>query len=375
MKKLNINQLIFYLSYSLFLFCYTFNNVTFLQRYISYIDLFSLFLLFISILLKSKTYERKAFITIVLIGGILLISSFFSKDLMLVRIFLFIIAMKEMNFKKVIRYDFYVRIIFTIIVLLLYKLGLTNTLEFYRDGVIRNTLGFIHPNTFSVMVYTIVMEYIFIYVSKFKLRTFLLLLLAFIFIDKVSDSRTGELSLIVFMIMVLLDNVSTKTKKVAFKITKYVPLIMILISFIMIYLYKNNVVQIQKLNLILSGRIHYGQAFLDTYGIKLFGQEVKMFELIYSSINNLSSWVLDNSYLLLLIRYGLLCTIIFYKAIVDSIKVIKNEYSNSYLIYIVLTYLIMGAFETSLIKLQYNPFILILGYIIYSNRVGDLYEK
>ena len=89
---------------------------------------------------------------------------------------LFIIAFKGIELDSVVRFDIIVRLLFLMIVVILYFNGYTNTNIHYRDGSIRHSMGLSNPNVFSIHVMMIVSEYLYLKRKKLGLSSAIIVL-------------------------------------------------------------------------------------------------------------------------------------------------------------------------------------------------------
>lgn len=124
---------------------------------------------------------------------------------------------------------------------------------------------------------------------------------------------------------------------------------------------------IKNIDRLLSKRIYYTEQYLQKYDINLFGQKIETVSTVQSRLLNISPQILDNSYIVLLLKFGII--LLFCSCLLLSLR-LKLSYRerDKLLIIILIIFMIVGLFENWLIKINYNPFILSFSSLIYRER-------
>ena len=359
--KINVKKSLFYSAYFLFLFSSMFECVYIVDNYIKFIKVVSIVILLLQfLLLLNKGYTINNLLAIIS----LLILNFFvyyiSGEEKLLINYLFIICAKEIDIDKFIKYDAKLKIIFLIIVILLFYLGFTKNYNMIRpNGQIRYSMGFSHPNIFSTYVFSALASLFYVlYKNETNKKIFIMLLLfAICSIYYLADSRTIILSLILLLIFNIF-----KFKPQILRKVQYLPLILLCVSLIIGYKYNasNNIMS--KTNELLSQRLYFMNKYLNNYSINLFGNKLEYISSIYGKENGIEAMILDNSYLLFILRYGIINTIVFGYLLINTLK----KYSKENILNIIFTvFLIYGLFESGLINLDTNIFLLYLSNYFY----------
>ncbi len=171
-------------------------------------------------------------------------------------------------------------------------------------------------------------------------------------------SRTGVISIIFLVVMILLFR-SQRFRRM--KIIKYgcvfSPLICMIFSIVAGVKY-DEYSFLKILDMMLQGRIAQNNAYLDRYDIKLFGQH------IYEGAENGDFWNLDCAYLDMLICEGLIFAVLW---IVVSTALIKYMYNNNRMVEvaILVMYAIYGISETFLLNCFLNMSLFLYGEYLY----------
>jgi len=154
------------------------------------------------------------------------------------------------------------------------------------------------------------------------------------------------------------------------KVIKYlvisIPMICLVMSIVLVYLYERGNSVAEIINSLLQGRLRLGSLFMGIYSPKLFGQELA---------ENFSSgkdfFVLDSAYLDMYLCYGVLFTVLWVALSCCVLNWLYEE--KDYIgIAIVVSYSVFGMAETFLPNCFLNPSLLLYGKFILS-KLG--YEK
>lgn len=249
-----------------------------------------------------------------------LISYFKTQDTLFIQLSLMLFCSINLSFEKIIKSDIVFKVFILLFNLLFHFSGLTITSYFVRRGIERQAFGFIHPNLFGFFVIILIFEIVLLYEISSRMKASLFLLIttpAFILLN-MAASRAAQLSLLLFSILFLLNKLLNR-KSIIFLNYKFSGLmIFILLIFGTVqltYLYPQNSIVV-TLNNILSNRLLFQSIFLRNYNFSLFG-----------NIVDYSRYVLDNSYLRLLLNYGTITSSMFAYIFYSSLRKAKNNYT------------------------------------------------
>lgn len=361
MKK-SRSVVLFYLSFALFAFETFFGHIDFINKYKIILSISEILLLILCFVLQSTKYDFKTlfFVILILIG--LLVSFLTTNNSIVFMTFLYIICSRNLDFERFVRFDIKLKILFVILLCIFLATGITHNAVLLRiDGTVRNTFGFSSPNTLGIIILSIICDYIYIIRDKIHLYHSFIFIVIALLIMKFSDSRTSSLCIIILAFILPF----TK-KKIYFKrILPYFIPISIVISLILILKYGEGNSLVYYIDDLVSTRVKCGYNFYREYGISLLGNR----------FINYSYWIgyantIDCSYLDLIIRHGVVATII---VIGYSFKLIKKVcYDNKYMIVtILLIFLLCGVFENALLYIVYNIFWLSDPSVLFGKREGE----
>lgn len=274
-------------------------------------------------ILFTKYTRREAWI-IVFIGVISIVTLITTRRQGLIFSALAIVGIKNIDLKKCIKMIMTIGGVLFIFVVLRYILvnGLSDEVTSVRYifgkevNVYKTSFGYNHANKTFTLLSVLVLSYIYINYGKISYKQWSVILVITLGVFYYTFSRTG-LIVILFSIIyyfVLESKLYNNTLK---KILNSVPLLSVVVSFILPYIYKwGKVPFISEINKMMSDRIYLSYEFLRYFKPKLFGQNVDNLNAYRAQTNN---WYLvcDNSYVLILCAYGvvvfLLCLYLIYR--------------------------------------------------------------
>lgn len=379
MKKVKVSELLFFIGYIMIIFSEMFSKVILFENLISIINNIGLGILILAAIncVIINKYNYKTLIGLIIVTIILILVTIKSKDNLLLKVFILSIAFGDIEFKKFIKLDVIIRIIFMCVVISLYNIGLTENYFMYReDGTMRSSMGFAHPNNFGQYLLVICIDIVLLRFKKLKFVDYVYVLLSIILINYFSNSRTSQICLgILFLIMIILRK---HINIINFKFIKLLIinsfLIFTIISILLANNYRENKEWAVQLNDLLSNRIAYASQFLEYYDINLLGNDIEMKYTQEARANSEQPWVLDNSYLVVLLRYGLIAYIIIYLIMLTITRDLykRKEYS---IIMLWLVYGINAMFENTLFKIQFNTLLIILASLLYKKIINSKISK
>ncbi len=334
-------------------------SLPFMRNYLPILNVIGLALISIytiNALRKTKNKkEAKAFLVLL---GLAAITFLCSRDTIPLKLCLLFFAIRQYNFSQTIKLDYKTKLFFTTAIILLSIVNLSSTRVFYRlNGSPRFTFGFTHPNTFGIYSSLLIIERIYIYYKdknqkKINIAASIIILLLNLF---VTQSRASVVLLFIATITYIIpyEKLAKFMNKVQIRLLlQYSMLIcfMVSISFITIAYSDNEIARI--INNILSYRPAFAGAFYKNTPLNLFGWPMK---------DTIANIPLDNSYLLILLKYGLIQLLIYLSLSTKTFKTLhhKKEYLSETVLALMFIY---GIMENATIKPGIDVFILSLSY-------------
>lgn len=336
-------------------------------RYFNFANFIDKFLLFILVIFSVLTmffskYRFSEFFLLLIAMFISIIFVLVTKDTFIMILLVLSIAFTKLDQVVVIKKVFVLSTISAIFVVVSFKLGIITQYVMYRGGTPRFSLGFYHPNTVGVVFFMLIAEYFYIKRDNLKLIDFVLSTALAMLMYRITDSRTTLIVILFLIISIFFVRfLSLKRGKKFLYFCLLLPILFPVLSIWAVQNYQSNNF-VYKINQILSGRIYYGNLFINTYGIHMFGdQNVKIIgtKQVMESYGAVKGMILDNSYLLTLVDNGVFILILLTSLYLYLMfRVLKNE--NYYLLVILIGYLILGLSESFLFNYHYNIFLLFI---------------
>lgn len=375
------------------LFLYTFTYSLMQIDYSSQISIFSkinigtVYILYAAFIIKCMSNIRKKNLNkknllLILFCIMSFVSSLYGNnhDMFILAILLYII--NNTNGKKYLNILFVSQLISIIIINISCYLGFTSNIIVYSNGIKKQSIGFVHANTFAFSVLNCQLLYYAKNINKRKtgLLTTIAIILINILIYYITHSRTvlllGILSA-VFVFVYDREFIQKYFKRIiSFFMNSFVkiilPIILVVFIYIIINFDKSNQM-FNSLNVLLSKRILLLSEALKIYPLNLFGQKVNIVSSSLINVSSSTAVVVDNAIIYSLLSYGIISTVLMIILYAKGIKkVIKDKN------YIILMCIIMFIFtiftEKYFIRLANNFTLLIM---VYDSiwRVGKLNDK
>ncbi len=281
-------------------------------------------------------FMRKEFNVRVLVEVILIIFGYINLEITgswnMMALFFMLFASKDIEIKKIINFIFKILAILLCVNILWYFLNyalgrvtISQTREVNGETILRHNLYFNHANGFALYFLFTVLMFAYLYHDKVKRITlYVIMILAAVFVYVFPNTRTVA---IVFVVFILLDIPKGKRiERVMAQICKH----MYSISFISVgaltylFVFKSNTIVV-KINELMNGRLTLVAGALQMYGVNLEGHEIVNEKLFLPNLGYFTLYI-DNFCGMLVVRYGLIATIIIsFIAIVTSKRLYEQN--------------------------------------------------
>lgn len=283
----------------------------------------------VSLFSRTITVKELCFIILWLI--VAAITFIATRDPLVIANGLMVISARKFNIKRLVQTVFFANLFALTITLILFLLGLVR--DDTNGTLNKHSFGLSHPNQLGAVLMILILcsAYLFIQASKNIKLGLVILNVFFVWLLHYSGSR-GSLLASLMMVFVLI--IFYLKANYLYRVGLFVG-----IFFFCFSLYSTNSSVyingsiLNKLDILLTNRVHMNNFFMTNYGIKLFGQHVT-----YTGGSSLMYYAdyayLDNGYLRNLINFGLAYSLAFYTLIILIMR--KANELHLYLIYIVL---------------------------------------
>ena len=319
---------------------------------------------------EIKNKNKPKFTTIFFLM-VMIISVIITKAKSIVYFAIFIIAAKDINFKKIAKITLNVQILCLIVFIVSSQLGIIENYKIRRANKIRQALGSSSPNCLMLQIFQIIGLYLYVNRDKIKLYDIIVILgMALIFYN-ITDSRMGMIAIIFTVVgfgivKIKRFNIMIKKTKILFK---YCSVLLAILIIVLTFVYKE--FNITKLNSLLSNRLQLNVNAMEDYGITLFGSNIKWigqtdsFKVIDENYN-----YVDSSYFKIMLNHGIiLLGFILY----CMIKIMDYSYKKEDYLLVVLLAIsqVYCFFDSWLIAIQFNTFLFLLSDTLYPFKLNE----
>ena len=332
-------------------------RVIFLSSYLPIMSNIAIALICILVLARLLV-QKRTFRELIIVIALLLIAllSYLSTGSM---ILFFLITMPLLaegaEFKQVIKADLIIKISITAFIIFCYKNGLTQEYTYFRDGAIRESLGFTHPNKLGYMALMIYLNSYYLLPKNNKSITKRLLIAIIpLFLCVLADSRTALYAILAITVLSIIDKIFTKlfkikkkniAKNLSQKAIYILPIALVFASLASSFLYKQGNETMYKLNDSLSGRIALQNYYDNHYSYSLLGTAID------SEV--LETNPLDNGYYRVLYMNGVAGIV---ALLIIAKKCLKKADGDKRLTVFLVTLLLYGLSEWMIFRLTITPF-------------------
>ncbi len=344
-----------------------------LVRYITF------FLLIIYSFYKYR-YRENMLIGAIVFGGLFFINALlndFSLILMLLFVFLYPNNLSPRKLGKML-----VKILIAVyfIILVLTELGWIFNYVEYRplDGTVRHALGFVSPNACATYFLYILLIAVYCWKPKeWKLYIIIPCMVLSIVIFQITNSRMATIYEFLLFAFIIVEGKFEFSKVRGF----FYPTIcltfvfMAFLSIMVIVYFSNNQNEWYiVLNQLFSSRLGYIIKFYNEYGISLWGNCIELHGLREATAKNVEWAGIDNSYVFILIKYGVIVFVMFFMGFVYTALELKKR--NDYLgaLYLIVICLI-GLTENVMYNIAINYGIIIFASLISCNYSVKINKK
>jgi hypothetical protein len=278
---------------------------------------------------------------------------------------------KSIDMKKIVKTLFRSNFVGVALVLVLVAVGIIENSTYTRgSGLVRYSMGFYHPNTFSAYMFQLEALYMLYKSDKIKILDSFIILIVTIWVHLVTDSNTAFILMICLFVLsfaISIKKLNVRYIKSMYEFwvdkLKYIGIIMPFFVFLLTFTY-NEGTGIFKGTLL--ARVTQAAIYFKIYRINLLGHAI---ELNYN-MNNTNLETLDNAYIYLLLTSGI---IIFLLYIYSNIRLIVNSAKEQNYIFlsILVLYSIYGFSETYMVRFPLNFTLIFLTQIIWKKHYWD----
>lgn len=316
-------------------------------------------------------YSCSQLVMIAIVSILIITSAILSGYNSLLSAWLFIIASKNVDFKALVKRVYYLTVVLIPFVLLSSILGITNNIQFYRfpSMKLRSSMGFDHPNTLGQRIFQLWMFIVFLKNGSLKVYDYIFLLLSIAFVAYIPNSQAAYMSLLIVLAIVSIYGLMKKHTNngggFLCNACIYSTAIIVVLSLILSLIDLKKYHFLYLFDTIMGKRFSVCYRDYQLFGISIWGQKVytTLEERKIAGINEVL--FLDNAYMAILLRFGIVVFAIFICAYINNMIYQKNK--NSIITIIFFLYAIYGVFENGIYIASYNVFLITMTSFLFNN--------
>ena len=374
---LNFN-IIYRFSYILYVL-YAFINTTYLFEehtagILSQLVKYTCILLLLIYAFYKFKFKKNVLLGIIIFGGIFFINAVLN-DFSLVMMLLFVVLFPNNLDPKILGKKIVCVLLFTyIFIIILAALGIINNYVEYRflDNTIRFAMGFVSPNACATYFLYVVLIAIYSWEPKsWKLYVLCLYIFMISYIYVMTDSRMAMIYELFLFVFIISEKIGNKRKYEFFYPAVCIAFLLMMSLSIMVIIffadYQNEWYII--LNQLFSSRLGSIVNFYNEYGINLLGNSIETHGIREATMHSVKWAGIDNSYVYLLIKYGIIIFVVFFVGFIYTARQMKKRKDYLGALYLVFICLI-GLTENVMCKVEIN-----YGIIIFASTITCSYAR
>lgn len=265
-----------------------------------------------------------------------------------------------------------------VIVYFLFCFGITHNMDiYYRGDEIRWTMGFTHPNLLGGYMLVFALVWVAARYESFNLGDGILLALCAGFAWAIPHSRGSSMMIAFLLILTLCAKlIGRKALKITFVrvCLMYTYPACFTFGLFSSFFYKRNSSAWNKLDVLTSGRISAGYAFLKKYPRSVWGQKIEQISNYETATNGEVGLYLNSAYMRLYISVGIVgCLIVLWLFVRIMQYAILNEQYGMICGLVVLA--VYGISELYLTYIHWNIFMIVIAYLQASDWGKDSWRR
>lgn len=342
--------------------------------------------IFILVKIISQKYDFKRFFVLSLFGLVAILSFSITGFSIITWAFFFIMAGDDISIKRLCAIVMVVYIAITIVAVALSLSGSIPNKVFVRGGVVRDSYGFNHPNTFGQALLEISLAISVLRYKKFGAPEFLLITLFSFLTWVLVDSRTSSMMIMMTGVLFFVFSRPKKYHRSQYSFYVFLTLLVLLligISYYFMLFYSASNPLHSLVNRVLSGRPYLSHGWFTWYPPSLFGTHFGSDVTgVYSTSEYASASIMvDNAYSYLTIQFGYFLTIFFVISLVIVLltPIISYNYrrkldaSTCFFLepeqLALVVCLVVGVSEAYVLNFSFNYFLLLIFQVVFSLKL------
>ena len=355
-KKISENIFLYSLSLMIIIYalmCASFKSAGALISLIDNIRYIAAFAVIIKIYFLSD-YNLKQLALLSILYVYIFTNSVVARDSTLFFTSVMIFGAKDVSYKKICKYVFATTIICTLLIFILFFMGVLNDVLVPRGDDFRHSLGFAHPNNTGLWILCCAVSFQQYFSEKLKLWHYAVIPVIAVFMYVTANSRAAFIALmLITLIMPFVKNIrlSPDKEKILSNICISIVILIYAAIFIMVIFYDETSAFQKMLDNLFSYRISLSHSAFEHYGLTLLGDSTPLLEGIY---------ILDCMQVRIAFSYGII-TLLLTLAMFCYVQKKAIQHKHYYIAIMGLILLVYGLMETFPYNFAFNVTLLAVG--------------
>lgn len=329
----------------------------------------------------DKADDVKEVIKHFLLWLILTLSAYKTGYIFLVEISFLVLGAKNISFRRIAKLYFIISICILSITYVAALSGVIPNYVFYIGRIPKNSFGMLYSTDFAAHVFFTALVFVYLRGKKITYFECILIILSGFIIYLYTRARMNSGGLFALGILTglvkfleYLSKKNDKIKSLSSMILCLMPssfVIFSVFSVLLTYFYNDKNIYFNKLNVLLSNRLILGKNGMSRYGYSLFG---RAFDLIGTNYIQKEGYnFIDSSYVLVMLRYGIL-TLGLFIAIFTIVSFKAKKIKDNNLLIVLTLLAFQCSIEHHFLEINYNIFLLISFTTLEKNNTDGVIE-
>lgn len=383
MKQMKLAQILFWFEFYLYMIVQTVHTTGFtvyLPTFVLTIVRYTVLACTLAILLFQRSFPKRVFLLILCIGAGI-INYCVTGFAIPLELFCLVLGAIKIDFRTILKHYFYIVLFIMIVAFLASSVGIIETNDVIQNGVVRRAFGATYATDFAAHVFYLVLVDNFLNFRRTSIWRCLVYLAMALFIWVNCSARLDTFLIIILVALDVYLMVNTKIKGI--DITEYrasgvlrflltgIFCIAIALSFYLILHYNDNTFM-RALNVVSSFRLSLANRGIEMYGYPLFGHLFSMVgsaTLSKSVDAGLEYFFIDNSYVYIMLRYGVV--ILVFLALSLTLLIHKRIRAKDSILPIFLALIAISSIVDHHLLSVYNPFLFAIGAVVHKTAFAE----
>ena len=320
----------------------------------------------------SQSYTKNELIIIMIVTLPIVIATLLSGNRLMLSTWMFIVAAKDIDLDKTIFTAYKVLLIMIPLVVLLCLLGVIENAILMRGSVQRFSLGFIHPNLLGLRIFQLIICHCYVHRNRLGKLNYIFIFLTVLFLIRVPNSKTAYIVTAILLFMLLLYTFVRKLTSeymiIFEKSLLFGSFCCVFFSILLSYIDVNRYSVLKRMDKWMSSRFSLCHGVWQLYGVSPLGQKIYITENERKLVGMKTRLYLDNAYVSILLRYGILVFLIFAGGYLclTKVMIIQKEYVLAIILFL---YALYGVMESGLYMLTHNVFLITFSTLLYRKSI------